>query len=1074
MPLCLAGYTITDVNDGANAVSYVIKATMTGTPDGTLTINVYEDGDLCSESIYLNIRSYDGSAWSVSPLSGITTTGVVSGGYTGTKAFEIGVWTDSGMTEMLASAYLSYGDTGDDGSSYIIANTPALSFTESNWKIYATAGNTSSWANVSNVSDMKIGDTVGIVGTISDLDNTSVIMLGKLTAVSGTTITILTNGTLIYGSKGAKGDPGDNAYTYWLEKSASVVYKNVNDGDALTPSSVTATAKINNSGVTSDFADGRIKVWAGVDTTQTPIAEDLETVTFTTSASVSVYLIVLYDSSAAELHRETIPVIENGLDAVQYYSFIKYATDSSGSDMSDVPTADTTFIGTYTGTDPDPAADEYSWSEYIGKTAEIQYAVGDSPTDPPEGVMQWNSVDMLWNSEEMAWNAVIYSDVVPVPGDGEYVWMRTRVGDGEWQYMRLTGEEGEDGEPAKVWTFQMSAVTYNIDHRRSDNNPAITLSADIQGYTVSPTWEVKDADNITRDSWLSSTSGATVTLTIPYDNSAKWPLSVNMKGTDMPTVTQKLTGVPTREGDFNFGSISSAPLPSYIDSPANTQSILEGDYFVAGATFSTAAWTVVTPSGSENPKTSGWYERTGTGTSSDPYVYTASNDTTVDSTKTYCTTTGTVYTKGVAYMYDGVSTWNAMTATTENAQRMLGALTTVLNDSSIQPSIGALYGWFKNLTALNAVIKHLTVGNLTIDKVMSNGKRFQFIAHAYDSNGSLLAIPEYDIIYDGTKMFSVDTEHGEISIDGNFKSNGFATSKSSSSTTPVTMSVSQLTEYYQISRWVEPVRAFAFRTGYTSFNLTSAQRSGILAAGIPQSLISSVGSTWYRQSSVTGTYRGQSFSGLNSPAASSRSMTAYLCAVVYNGQLWIGQCDDGVTYGYDDGWNTPDLGYHDFVYAPMSESSSATFEGETIPSSGYSFGYLLPSSYLTNKISAYTLPTGTDLEIESDTLGTISISGTTLDPATTDVYLNITATSLRVFNTTHNDYSDILNDATFYADRFYQTTDFAINNVDISTTKDGIKTMHIVPYADEQYDIGLSTNKYKNIYAEKVYGAVFN
>lgn len=43
----------------------------------------------------------------------------------------------------------------------------------------------------------------------------------------------------------------------------------------------------------------------------------------------------------------------------------------------------------------------------------------------------------------------------------------------------------------------------------------------------------------------------------------------------------------------------------------------------------------VTPESGDNPTTEGWYERTGTGTTEDPYVYTLSADTTVDAEKTY-------------------------------------------------------------------------------------------------------------------------------------------------------------------------------------------------------------------------------------------------------------------------------------------------------------------------------------------------------------------------------------------------------------------------------------------------------
>ena len=46
-------------------------------------------------------------------------------------------------------------------------------------------------------------------------------------------------------------------------------------------------------------------------------------------------------------------------------------------------------------------------------------------------------------------------------------------------------------------------------------------------------------------------------------------------------------------------------------------------------------YSAVTPESGDNPATKGWYERTGTGTTEDPYVYTLSADTTVDAEKTY-------------------------------------------------------------------------------------------------------------------------------------------------------------------------------------------------------------------------------------------------------------------------------------------------------------------------------------------------------------------------------------------------------------------------------------------------------
>lgn len=298
-----------------------------------------------------------------------------------------------------------------------------------------------------------------------------------------------------------------------------------------------------------------------------------------------------------------------------------------------------------------------------GESAQVQYALGNSPTTPPSEKMLWSDADMEWNGEDMIWEAVIYSDTVPVPSEGQYVWMRTRVGDTPWQYMRLTGEEGED---AKVWDFLMSAMTYTVDHRKTGNNPAVTLKADIQGYTITPSWEVRDASNNDRSSWLSGTTGSPVTLNIPYDNAAPWPLTVKMKATGMPTVEKSLSGMDVTTYSYDIGVWSGASLPQYIDYPTNTKKVASGDYFVAGAEF---------------------------------------------------TVSGVTYKAGYAYYYNG-STWTGLDLSDqENAKKALNLLSD-LSSADIQiPSSNEVYSvwlWAKNFVAQNAVIQNLFAEKITV------------------------------------------------------------------------------------------------------------------------------------------------------------------------------------------------------------------------------------------------------------------------------------------------------------------------------------------------------------------------
>ena len=74
-----------------------------------------------------------------------------------------------------------------------------------------------------------------------------------------------------------------------------------------------------------------------------------------------------------------------------------------------------------------------------GASTEVQYAIGTSLTEPPSSVITWQNEPITWNGEPITWNSGLYSDDVPEQERGKYIWMRTRVGDGDWQYSRLTG-----------------------------------------------------------------------------------------------------------------------------------------------------------------------------------------------------------------------------------------------------------------------------------------------------------------------------------------------------------------------------------------------------------------------------------------------------------------------------------------------------------------------------------------------------------------------------------------------------------------------------------------------------------
>jgi hypothetical protein len=109
-----------------------------------------------------------------------------------------------------------------------------------------------------------------------------------------------------------RGNDGKNSISYWIEKSTSIISKDVNNSNSLTPNEIKLEAKFNKAGVTSSFTGGVIKVWKGTDTTGIRDYESTSgSVTFTPSSSVSIYTAILY-SDSTELDRETIPIIDFG------------------------------------------------------------------------------------------------------------------------------------------------------------------------------------------------------------------------------------------------------------------------------------------------------------------------------------------------------------------------------------------------------------------------------------------------------------------------------------------------------------------------------------------------------------------------------------------------------------------------------------------------------------------------------------------------------------------------------------------------------------------------------------------
>lgn len=108
-------------NTGAKGDSYSASLTMGKMSTGVWSLNVYKNGVLCTDDLYLNIKIFNSNtnAWTTSAYSGTKiTTGTYSNNYgtEGLTAYNVKVCSDSGLTKVLCEAETHVGEKGETGS----------------------------------------------------------------------------------------------------------------------------------------------------------------------------------------------------------------------------------------------------------------------------------------------------------------------------------------------------------------------------------------------------------------------------------------------------------------------------------------------------------------------------------------------------------------------------------------------------------------------------------------------------------------------------------------------------------------------------------------------------------------------------------------------------------------------------------------------------------------------------------------------------------------------------------------------------------------------------------------------
>ncbi len=118
-----------------------------------------------------------------------------------------------------------------------------------------------------------------------------------------------------------------------------------------------------------------------------------------------------------------------------------------------------------------------------GDSIVAQYAYSTSATECTGDTLSWNNTDLYWGEEQGVWNW--WTTQTLEEKKGYYIWLRTKIGNGDWVYTRLTGtqgKQGEQGEPAKVCTISCDKSAVLRDDRLTAFN-VYTFSVSVQGYT---------------------------------------------------------------------------------------------------------------------------------------------------------------------------------------------------------------------------------------------------------------------------------------------------------------------------------------------------------------------------------------------------------------------------------------------------------------------------------------------------------------------------------------------------------------------------------------------------------------
>lgn len=184
----------------------------------------------------------------------------------------------------------------------------------------------------------------------------------------------------------------------------------------------------------------------------------------------------------------TLATVRNGQPGSSFYTYIRYATNSSGANMSDDPTG-CEYIGVYTGPESSAPTNPslYTWSKYVGEDG----APG-TPGAPGTSVtIASTAVEYAVSSNGETAPSTGWQSTIPHLSKGQYLWTKTTVvySYGSQTSSTISYSVSYQGEDGAAWI-----INTNVEQINKFSSTDITLPISLTSQIISFNVTEKESD----------------------------------------------------------------------------------------------------------------------------------------------------------------------------------------------------------------------------------------------------------------------------------------------------------------------------------------------------------------------------------------------------------------------------------------------------------------------------------------------------------------------------------------------------------------------------------------------------